>query len=140
MSYATGLRGLKPRTMKGFGEQLRARAKEPGLTDSEVARRSGLSQRRYSNYVNETVEPDLGTLARIVRTLGVTADQALGLAAPAAGEMEAVRARMAAAAGLLDGAALRMAAAMMEAAVQATNAEDPKPVPAPGRRRRDAED
>ena len=126
--------------MKGFGERLRARAKELGLTDSEVARRSGLSQRRYSNYVNDTVEPDLGTLARIVRTLGVTADQALGLANPASGEMEAVRARMAAATELLDGAALRMAAAMMDAAVQATNAEDPKPVPAPGPRRRASKD
>ncbi len=135
-----GLRGLKPRTMKGFGERLRVRAKELGLTDSEVARRSGLSQRRYSNYVNDTVEPDLGTLARIVRTLGVTADQALGLANPASGEMEALRARMAAATGLLDGAALRMAAAMMDAAVQATNAEDPKPAPAPERRRRAAKD
>ena len=126
--------------MKGFGERLRARAKELGLTDSEVARRSGLSQRRYSNYVNDTVEPDLGTLARIVHTLGVTADQALGLAPPPAGEMEAIRARMAAATGLLDGAPLRMAAAMMEAAVQAINAEDLKPVPSPGRRRRAAKD
>ena len=59
MAYAPEPAGLKRRFMKGFGERLRARAKELGLTDSEVARRTGLTQRRNSNYVNETVEPDL---------------------------------------------------------------------------------
>ena len=139
MAYAPEPAGLKRRFMKGFGERLRARAKELGLTDSEVARRTGLTQRRYSNYVNETVEPDLGTLVRIVRALGTTADQALGLAAPVVGEMETVRARIVVAAGLLDGPALRMAAAMMDAAVQATVTTAPPLTSAPKRSRRSTE-
>ena len=121
--------------MKGFGERLRTRAKELGLTDSEVARRTGLTQRRYSNYVNETVEPDLGTLVKIAATLGTTTDQALGVSAVIAGEAELVRARIAAAAALLEGPALRMAAGMMDAAVQAAAAEKIKPN-GPRRRRK----
>jgi transcriptional regulator with XRE-family HTH domain len=140
MAYARQLAWAETSIMKGFGERLRTRARDLGLTDSEVARRSGLSQRRYSNYVNETVEPDLGTLVRIAATLGTTTDQALGLAAPIAGEAERVRARMAIAAGLLEGPALRMAAAMMDAAVQAAAAEDSQATPAPRRRKRPATD
>lgn len=66
--------------MKGFGERLRARARELGMSDAEVARQAGLSARRYANYVANDREPDLSTLIEICKVLRVTPDWALGLA------------------------------------------------------------
>lgn len=106
--------------MQGFGERLRLRAKALGMTDSEVARRLGLSQGRYSNYVNGIVEPDLGTLVRIARALGMTADEALGVTPPAAeDEGQVLRTRIALAAETMDPAALEAAAVMFDAAAKA---------------------
>ncbi len=72
--------------MRGLGERLKERTRELGLTDSEVARRLGLSQARYSHYANDVHEPDLETLVRIAQTLGMSSDQALGLTPPAEGD------------------------------------------------------
>lgn len=62
----------------GIGDRLRARAKELGLTDAEVARRLGLAQSRYAHYVSGTRSPDYQTLARICRVLVTTPDYVLG--------------------------------------------------------------
>lgn len=59
---------------------MKARARELGLTDAEVARRLGLSQSRYSAYVNGKREPDLATLRRICGVLRTTPDALLGMA------------------------------------------------------------
>jgi len=64
--------------MDGLGEKLRARARELGLSDTEVARRLGLSQSRYANYVVDKREPDFATFIRICRVLGTTPDRLLG--------------------------------------------------------------
>jgi len=64
--------------MQVLGERLRKRAKELDLTGAEVARRAGLSPRRYGNYVTGDREPDLQTLVRICRVLTTTPDQVLG--------------------------------------------------------------
>ena len=102
--------------MKGFGDRLRARAKDLGLSDSEVARRLGLSQARYSHYVNGVHEPDLDTLVRIVRALGMSADQALGMEAHQVhDEVGVLRGRIAVAAGRMNAFTLRAVAAMVEA-------------------------
>ena len=53
---------------------MRQRARELGLSDAEVARRVGLSQSRYANYVVDKREPDLLTLVRICRVLKTTPD------------------------------------------------------------------
>jgi transcriptional regulator with XRE-family HTH domain len=63
--------------MQQFGNNLRRRAKELGLTDAEVARRVGISERRYGFYVTGDREPDLATLLRIVDILQTHADQLL---------------------------------------------------------------
>lgn len=55
-----------------FGEKLQRRARELGLSDAEVARRVGLGQSRYANYLAGTREPDFGTLAKICRVLNLT--------------------------------------------------------------------
>lgn len=63
--------------MQQFGSNLRRRARELGLSDAEVARRVGISERRYGFYVTGDREPDLATLLRIVDILQADADQLL---------------------------------------------------------------
>lgn len=63
--------------MEVFADNLRRRATELGLSNAEVARRIGLAERRYANYVIGRREPDLATLVRIADILGVTADDLL---------------------------------------------------------------
>ena len=117
--------------MQGIGERLRARGRALGLTDSEVARRLGLSQGRYSNYVNEVVEPDLGTLVRIAKTLGLTADEVLGMVPPATEDEEQIlRTRIALAAEAMDPVSLQAAAAMFDAAAKSLR---PRNAPRPRR-------
>jgi transcriptional regulator with XRE-family HTH domain len=65
--------------MEGFGARLAARARELGLSNAEVARRTGLSERRFGNYVADYREPDLQTLASLTKVLLVTSDALLGL-------------------------------------------------------------
>lgn len=60
-----------------FAENLRRRAEVLGLSNAEVARRAGLTERRYGNYVVGRREPDLTTLVRIAQTLSMTVDELL---------------------------------------------------------------
>lgn len=55
--------------MELFAANLRKRAGELGISNAEVARRAGLSERRYGNYVSGRREPDLATLVRIAVVL-----------------------------------------------------------------------
>ena len=80
--------------MREVGEKLQVRARELGLTDAEVARRLGLAQGRYSNYVNGAREPDLATLARICRELAITPDELLGFRDIAVSDAAGTRARI----------------------------------------------
>lgn len=79
----------------GWGERIKARARELGMSDAAVARALDLPQRRYSAYVNETREPDFATLGRICRALATTPDAVLGFAPhPALAAEDAVSARL----------------------------------------------
>ena len=61
-----------------LGRKLRETAQSLGLADAEVARRAGLTERRYGHYVTGAREPDLATLSRICEVLGVTPNDLLG--------------------------------------------------------------
>ncbi|MFG1419997.1 helix-turn-helix transcriptional regulator [Xanthobacter sp. V0B-10] len=63
--------------MLPFGSNLRRRAEELGISNAEVARRVGLSERRYANYVSGKREPDLATLVRIAEVLGTSPNSLL---------------------------------------------------------------
>lgn len=63
--------------MRAFAENIRERADALGLSSAEVARRAGLSERRYGNYVTGRREPDLGTLRRIAAVLSTSVDALL---------------------------------------------------------------
>lgn len=66
--------------MNQFGRRLRQAAQDLGLSDAEVARRSGLTERRYGHYVTGDREPGLATLGRICAVLGQTPNDLLGFA------------------------------------------------------------
>ena len=99
-----------------LGEQLRVRARELGLSDSEVARRLGLSQPRYAHYVSGVREPDFGTFARICRALGTSPNEVLGFEAQPRqlDEVERLRQRVGAAVEIMDVPTLRTAAALLD--------------------------
>lgn len=108
--------------MREFGEQLRQRAKELDLSDAEVARRAGLTARRYGHYVTGTREPDLQTLVRICIVLDTTPDQMLGLGTHPVRrktERDKLIDRLIATAKVLDNAQLKLAVRQMEAIIDA---------------------
>ena len=115
--------------MDGLGKVLRERARSLGLSDSEVARRLGLSQARYHNYVADVAEPDLGTLVRICGILGTSPNGVLlpGGDRVAQTDAEIARERVASATAALEGEALAYTADLVEAmlAVQRGRARKP---------------
>jgi transcriptional regulator with XRE-family HTH domain len=63
--------------MQVFAQRIRERARELGLSDAEVARRVGLSERRYGYYATGEREPNLATLVRICEVLAATPNDLL---------------------------------------------------------------
>ena len=105
--------------MSPFCKQLRARGRQLELSDAAIARRLGISQSRYTNYVNGHREPDFAMLARICRVLHTTPNELLGFHVSSASPQESARhlQRIAAAAQALSPESLRMAAVVMDAIV-----------------------
>lgn len=102
--------------MEIFASNLRKRAEELGISNAEAARRAGLSERRYGNYVSGRREPDLATLVRIAAVLGTSPDRLLSVGtAETAGPHDAARERILAATGALAQADLDTLAIMIEA-------------------------
>jgi transcriptional regulator with XRE-family HTH domain len=63
--------------MQVFAQRIRERARELGLSDAEVARRAGLSERRYGYYATGEREPNLATLLVICEVLAATPNDLL---------------------------------------------------------------
>ena len=109
----------------GWGDRLRERGRALALSDSEVARRLGLSQRRYSSYVNETREPGFNDLLRICAVLATTPDHVLGAGAPDEADV-ALRRAGAALAGMSEHER-ELAVAALEGMAQAAARRDGRP-------------
>ena len=101
--------------MESFASNLKARAKELGITQADVARRAGLSERRYSNYVTGRREPDLATLVRIATVLQTTPDRLLSFGADDNQPEPIAHQRIQAALSVLSGDDLERLAIMVEA-------------------------
>lgn len=103
--------------MLSFASRLRQRAEELGISNAEVARRVGLSERRYAHYVSGKREPDLATLVKIAEVLGTTPNWLLSLDVP--GETRSDRSllldRLNIAASTLSAEALRITVLQAEA-------------------------
>jgi transcriptional regulator with XRE-family HTH domain len=98
-----------------MGKRLKARARSLKMTDADVARRVGVSQPRYANYVSDTNEPDLNTFVRICKALSTTPDEVLGVVEIASqSESDLLNARVSAATAFMDLSRLRIAAALLD--------------------------
>lgn len=64
--------------MDVFAQNIKTRAKELDLANAEVARRLGLSERRYAHYVSGRNEPDLAMIIKIAKVLDTTPHALLG--------------------------------------------------------------
>lgn len=104
--------------MEIFAKNLRRRAQELGLANAEVARRVGLSERRYAHYVSGRNEPDLAMLIKIASVLQSSPDALLCDDGPQAQDHRArLIDRLKAAAGVMSDADLEAAVAQAEAVV-----------------------
>lgn len=115
---------------------MRARARELGWSDAEVARRAGLGQTRYAGYVLDQHEPDLATLVRICSTLGVSVGGILGEIEGGPDGDAALRDRVIAGMGALDPESLKVLAIVTDGLVARSGTIEPDaPVPARSRRK-----
>ena len=118
--------------MEGIGDRLKARAAELGLSGAEVARRAGLTATRYGHYLQDIREPDLATLVRICRVLGLRPDVLLAYdqADPGSDALLAKRAAVAAYVDVLDAASLDLVLLVAQAIAATTGLRSPAPAPA----------
>lgn len=76
------------------GTRIRLRLAQTGMKQADLARATGISTQRLGNYVSGTRPPDLLSLTRIARVLGVTTDYLLGLSDAVANDCQAVILRL----------------------------------------------
>lgn len=106
--------------MELFATNLRRRAEALGISNAEAARRVGLSERRYGNYISGRREPDLATLVRIAAVLETSPDRLLSFGDVGDPSPEAiVRERIAAAANALPADDLERLSIMVGALAEA---------------------
>ncbi|MGB3390243.1 MAG: helix-turn-helix transcriptional regulator [Pseudaminobacter sp.] len=101
--------------MEPFASNLKKRAEELGISNAEAARRAGLSERRYGNYIAGRREPDLATLVRIANVLETSPDVLLGFANGDAGTKHILKDRIAAAGNAMTDSDLELVAIAVEA-------------------------
>ena len=65
--------------MHGVGARIRERCRDLGISEAEAARRSGISARRFSFYVNDQREPNFATLLAMCKALDVTPNYLFGI-------------------------------------------------------------
>jgi transcriptional regulator with XRE-family HTH domain len=105
--------------METFSQWIRERARELGPSDAEVARRAGLSERRYGYYATGEREPNLATLVRICEVLAATPNDLLLAEGkpPAQSGRDRLLARITAATDTLSLAELELASCQIECLV-----------------------
>jgi transcriptional regulator with XRE-family HTH domain len=102
--------------MDALARALRTRAKGLGLSHAAIARRIGMSERRYAHYVTGRNEPDLATLVRIAKALQTSPNELLGFAGETKRSKRALlRDRLNAAAEAMDDRELEITVVQAEA-------------------------
>jgi transcriptional regulator with XRE-family HTH domain len=102
--------------MDVLAKALQKRAQELGLSHAAIARRVGISERRYGHYVAGRNEPDLAMFARIARALQTTPNELLGFGAETKrSKRTALRDRLNAAADAMDDRELEITVVQAEA-------------------------
>lgn len=72
---------MKSKTLEGFGSRLATLRQERGLTQTELGRVAGVSQRVIAYYETESTQPPGALLVDLARALKVSTDVLLGVAA-----------------------------------------------------------
>lgn len=108
--------------MKVFADRVRERAADLGLSQAEIARRSGVSERRMGHYLGDRSEPDLQLLIKIAAALDVTPNYLLGVEPKTptkrGDEAGRLRGRIAATCAIMDEASLPLALTLIEAVLK----------------------
>jgi transcriptional regulator with XRE-family HTH domain len=114
--------------MQTFARAVRERAKELQLSHAEIARRCGLTERRFGHYVTGAREPDLATLVKISAVLETTPNALLGLehAAKRTGQDADLRAAIAAGIVVLTTPNLRLLKSMVDSMIRQQRDGRPK--------------
>jgi transcriptional regulator with XRE-family HTH domain len=66
--------------MEIFAQSVKERATALGLSQAEVARRCGVTERAFNHYMSGRSEPNLATLLRVAEVLDCTPNDLLGIA------------------------------------------------------------
>lgn len=61
-----------------FGQRLKRMRKEKGFTQAKLSEKTGIYIKQIGNYEVDGSKPNLATLERICKVLGVTATELLG--------------------------------------------------------------
>ena len=80
--------------MEQVAERIRRRIAEMSMTQVDLAKAAGLSPARFGNYVQGKRNPDIFTLAKIARALGVSTDWLLGVSEVGSVEIKPVVLRL----------------------------------------------
>ena len=114
--------------MQSFARAVRERAKELQLSYAEIARRCGLTERRFGHYVTGTREPDLATLIKISTALDTTPNVLLGVEQPGkrTGQEADLRAAIAAGIAILTMPNLRLLRTMVDSMIRQQRDVRPK--------------
>ncbi|MGN1234612.1 MAG: helix-turn-helix domain-containing protein, partial [Christensenellaceae bacterium] len=64
--------------MEFFAERIKQLRREAGLSQGELAKKIGVTQRKISYWENGQIEPDLATIDVLCNYFGVSADYLLG--------------------------------------------------------------
>lgn len=108
--------------MELFAKNVKERAAALKLSQAEVARRAGITERRFGHYLSSRSEPNLQVLIKIAAVLDTTPNHLLGVDPPAAikkgDEAARLRGRISAACGSMDEAALPLALTLVEAVLE----------------------
>jgi transcriptional regulator with XRE-family HTH domain len=102
--------------MEPFVREVRRRAAALGITQSEIARRSGVSIRAFSHYLSQRSEPNLATLVRIADVLACTPNDLLGFGESVSSSKndDNLKQRITARCRQLDGPSLRLVLILVE--------------------------
>lgn len=104
-----------------FANNLKKRAETLGLSNAEIARRIGLSERRYAHYVSGRNEPDLALLLKIAEVLNSSVEDLLNEAdrAEDMSHRDKLQQRLIAATAAMTDADLKAAVVQAEAVIKA---------------------
>lgn len=74
--------GMKERTIEGFGERLSQIRRSRGMTQAELGKAAGVSNRVIAYYEQDGAQPPGAMLVDLAKALRVSTDQLLGLKPP----------------------------------------------------------